>query len=153
MEIFIISYTLISTQKNEGERQTLDSNVSIISKFRVAVRKILFHTKISFSKFSKFNSSKFHEPRPKFREPNNENGIWFWILVDNLCVVYVGEWRRFGSLGCIGQGVKETRRERFACTAGLYRDALYYSVMQSDGNSLKMDTFRETITSELMISY
>ena len=28
-----------------------------------------------------------------------------------------------------------------------------YSVMQSDGNSLKIDTFREAITSELMISF
>ena len=27
-----------------------------------------------------------------------------------------------------------------------------YSVMQSDGNSFKLDTFREAITSELMIS-
>ena len=28
-----------------------------------------------------------------------------------------------------------------------------YSVMQSDGNSWKIDAFREAITSELMISF
>ena len=32
------------------------------------------------------------------------------------------------------------------------RDALLYSVMQSDRNSLKIDTFRDAMTSELIIS-
>ena len=31
-------------------------------------------------------------------------------------------------------------------------DLTIHSVIQSDGNSWKMDTFREAITSELMIS-
>ena len=45
-----------------------------------------------------------------------------------------------------------SRIEELPVTEEIKKILRYYSVMQSDGNSLKIDTFRETITSALVIS-
>ena len=45
-----------------------------------------------------------------------------------------------------------SRIEELPVTEEIKKILRYYSMMQSDGNSLKIDTFRETITSALVIS-
>ena len=60
------------------------------------------------------------------------SGIWWWCVVQS--VHLYTSWPQINSQ-----------------VSNIKKNIMAYSVMQSDGNSLKIDTFRESITSELKI--